>query len=200
MSYLIKIEQKNNTNRSLYIVTDGLYMEGGHQIGGKKHKANLYVYGSIETESGGDVSVSGKLHVNDGAVIRKGIDATNGPAYISPKFAYTSGYPTINSETWKKIAIPINGDITTVCIPKKAYPAMWLDTNGNKMVFAFPSDIYTNDSIVFVNCNGDGCGLLKKQDEVVNYKGQKIVWLGSDTFKQNKNGTEFRNVFRVTDI
>lgn len=198
--HLIKIEQKNNTNRRLYIVTDGLYLEGGRQIDSKKLKANLYVYGSIETESGGDVSVSGKLHVNDGAVIRKGIDATNGPAYISPKFAYTSGYPTMNSEIWKKISIRINGDFTTVCIPKKAYPAMWLDTGGNKMVFAFPSDIYTNDSIVFVNCNGGECGLLKKQDEVVNYKGQKIVWLGSDTFKQHKNGTEFRNVFSVTDI
>lgn len=145
------------------------------------------------------LKVNGNSYFGGTIEVKNGIDVT-GPAYISPKFAYTSGYPAANSDIWEKVDMTIGSDNLgcPIYVPKKAYPAMWLNTNNNNIVFAFPTDIYAYNSIVIVNCKGDGCGLLEGINKVGKYKGQKIVWLGSDTFIQN--GRSFRNIFNITDI
>jgi hypothetical protein len=244
---LIKVEEKEGTNRHLDIRTDGLYLSKGEY--GKdptKGEVNLYVDGSITTENGGNLNISGKATINGGATIKcgvtsagsqmtveqgnvtlysyqgagknssikltpngatinggatikDGIDATNGPAYFSPKFAYSSGDPGGSWET-----IGTSTDVNrTIYAPKQAYPAMWIETGDFTRIFAFPANIYAPDSIVFVHCDGGGstkkrCRLLLRANSTDWYEGDKMVWLGSGTFTQN--GRLCRSVFQVINI
>lgn len=144
--------------------------------------------------------VNGNSLIHGTLEIKNGINVT-GPAYISPKFAYTKGVPGEKSEIWEKIdstTVGINPLFRPIYVPRKAYPAMWLNTNDEKTIFAFPSDIYTYNSIVIINCIGDECGLLKNVGTIEYCKGQKIVWLSNTKFTQN--GRTFINIFNITDI
>lgn len=138
--------------------------------------------------------------INGGAKIVNGIDATNGPAYISPKFAYSNGTP--ETTTWDSIGLSTDVN-RNVFVPKQAYPAMWLESKDDTRIFAFPADIYTSDSIVFVHCIGGKyhrCRLLLGANDTDWYEGDKIVWLGSDTFKQGDRKRECRSILYVAGI
>lgn len=170
----------------------------------------VYIRPQLQIEGSGDtnetlygipkyrLTVKGDSLIDGTLEIKNGINVT-GPAYISPKFAYTKGVPGEKLEIWEKIDSKTDGDNSyPIYVPKKAYPAMWLDTNGEKMIFAFPKDIYADNSIVFVKCLDNECGLLKTEGTIEYCKGQNIVWLGSNTFTQN--GRTFRNIFYIEGI
>jgi len=71
---LIKVEEKNGTNRHLDIRTDGLYLSKGEfNKDPTKGAVNLYVDGSITTINNGKLEVSGSATINGGATIESNV-------------------------------------------------------------------------------------------------------------------------------
>ena len=143
----------------------------GSQMTVEQGNVTLYSYQGADKNSSIKLTPNGAT-INGGATIKDGIDATNGPAYFSPKFAYFSNKEKPSEEVWERL-----NDNTYV--PKKAYPAMWFLSASNQQYFAFPTDIYAYDSIVFVHGN---CTLLSDIDKSQSINGNAIVFIGIGTF------------------